>query len=493
MTKDSKVLSLVIVLSLAAIVFKSYLAIFVPGIGGDTIAYKNVALNIINNFCISLSDPKSGECVPHWGGNHLPGYPSFLAVNYLLFGQNDTFPKATTIIFVQGSILILSYKMKQYNFSIATILITFAILSFSPLHLAQSRFLLTEYLIIGLNIFLMAQLLDLIYGDKFPIAGLFSTLAILLLVRYDSVILIVPIFSIILMKYKFITAIYKIFILSSLIVVFSMSIALRHAYSGLSIIPAPRMIHDGSKNPDGYLSWAQSWIFTTEHQESILFPISHFKYHLINIPDDSNLKEACRNQSISLLRELKTYDQQPFPNYLDAEFYKLTSEGICTSGLLGSLRLLAKRTVNMWFTFTSSFGWPVKEAGLKDKISNHVELLFSGQFNSLNFLLNILLDNFWAIVIRAIANLYWFIILLSVMGSSLIINRKGFFEDKDLLLIRFIYILILSKIIFSAFIVNLSFEIRLLTALFPYLEFLLFACIMPKVIKNCRFTKRRLF
>ena len=50
--------------------------------GGDTRIYKIVAQNLYLNFCLSLSNPEIGECLPHWGGNQPPGYSSFLALVY---------------------------------------------------------------------------------------------------------------------------------------------------------------------------------------------------------------------------------------------------------------------------------------------------------------------------------------------------------------------------------------------------------------------------
>ena len=38
---------------------------------------------------ISLSDPQTKQCIPHFGGNHGPGYPLFIAIVWSLFNNSD--------------------------------------------------------------------------------------------------------------------------------------------------------------------------------------------------------------------------------------------------------------------------------------------------------------------------------------------------------------------------------------------------------------------
>ena len=61
-----------------------------PYIFGDwDTVYKFVAENILINHCVSQSLPSSGLCVPHWGGNQLPGFPFFAAVVWAVLGKSD--------------------------------------------------------------------------------------------------------------------------------------------------------------------------------------------------------------------------------------------------------------------------------------------------------------------------------------------------------------------------------------------------------------------
>ena len=49
-----------------------------PETGGDYEIYTTVAKNILKGCGVSLSNPLTNDCVPHFGGNHGPGYPFFI-------------------------------------------------------------------------------------------------------------------------------------------------------------------------------------------------------------------------------------------------------------------------------------------------------------------------------------------------------------------------------------------------------------------------------
>ena len=59
---------------------RALLSVLEPATSGDWTIYQTVAVNILDNGCVSLSDPMGGACLPHWGGNHLPGFPAFVAL-----------------------------------------------------------------------------------------------------------------------------------------------------------------------------------------------------------------------------------------------------------------------------------------------------------------------------------------------------------------------------------------------------------------------------
>ena len=62
---------------------------FFPEDGGDYEIYTTVAKNILNGCGVSLSNPLTEECLPHFGGNHGPGYPLFISLVWLVFNVSD--------------------------------------------------------------------------------------------------------------------------------------------------------------------------------------------------------------------------------------------------------------------------------------------------------------------------------------------------------------------------------------------------------------------
>ena len=63
--------------------------VFFPETGGDYDIYSKVAKNILRGCGVSLSDPLSNDCVPHFGGNHGPGYDAFIASIWYFFDQSN--------------------------------------------------------------------------------------------------------------------------------------------------------------------------------------------------------------------------------------------------------------------------------------------------------------------------------------------------------------------------------------------------------------------
>lgn len=451
-----------------SLILKIFLILNFPGIGGDTSSYKYVALNILNNGCISLSNPETALCVPHWGGNQLPGYPIFLAINYFFFGINDMVPRISAALI--GSLAVL-YLLKniplQPKNDKLTLLVTL-VLAFSPLYFAQSRFLLTEQLTISLTIFLIAEIINSIQTQKVKLINISILFSLLFFIRYDSITLIPPLIIAIYIVSpvkKFVINTLIFFVLISLPVVM---ISLRHLAVDLPIFPKPRYVQDGSQNPNGYINWAKSWMYKSQHQEAIMFPLAHKNHANIVLPNNINLDRNCYNQSITLLKELRTFDGKAFPKYLDDSFQSLAISDSCSKAFPEKMSLGLRRASYMWGTVTSSFGWPTIETGLKSKIIHELQSLIVSKDNASWVLFtNTIKNNFFAILVRALANLYWVMLLSFILASPFI-----FFTGNDIsnTFLKITLTYMLSKTIFLVLFIGTSYEIRLLNSIMPFME-----------------------
>jgi hypothetical protein len=451
-----------------AFIFKIFLIVIFPGIGGDSISYKYVALNMLNNGCISLSNPDTSLCVPHWGGNQLPGYPAFLAVNYFFFGVNDLAPKISAAFIGSLALIYLFWSIQKHLGNDKTTLIVTAVLAFSPLCFAQSRFLLTEQLTISLVIILLAEIIILLSSQRVRLFKISLTFSLLFFVRYDSVALIPPLIFLLYIvsaEKKFVSNTIIFVVLITLPVV---AISLRHLAVDLPIFPEPRFVHDGSKNPKGYVNWAKSWMYKSDHAETIMFPLAYKNHADIILPTDLIMDKGCYEISQNLVSELQGFDGKVFPIHIDEAFETLADDYLCSKSLPEKTLLDFKRAFHMWGTATSSFGWPTTQIGLKNKLIYEFKSLFYSKNNvSWELFATTIKNNFLAIFVRVVANIYWIILLSIMLLAPFFIYKQVDFFSK-FAKVTFVYIV--SKTIFLVSVIGTSYEIRLLISVIPFIE-----------------------
>jgi hypothetical protein len=164
---------------------------------------------------------------------------------------------------------------------------------------------------------------------------------------------------------------------------------------------------------------------------------------------------------------LKKYEGKPFPEYLDNAFNELRFDADCLKNLSEKINLNAKRVLTMWGNVTSSFGWPTTEAGLKDRLIKETKNAFNLKPQSFSNLYVLLTKNFAAISVRAFANIFWVVLLIVVLTSTL--SFRGYNKNFNTIL-AFTLLYMFTKTFFLIFIVGISFEIRLLYSLLPFME-----------------------
>ena len=157
----------------------------------------------------------------------------------------------------------------------------------------------------------------------------------------------------------------------------------------------------------------------------------------------------------------------------DQDFRSLVANSTCSINLHTYLLLELRRAIQMWFPLTASFGWPVTTPNLKAELIKAAHEIAIGNESTKEKLLPLILENFFPITIRAFANLYWILLLVSFVLAALIYLRR---QNTNVFLTQltfFVLLVIIFKILLNSFLVKISFEPRLLTPLFPFFEFLI--------------------
>ena len=137
-----------------------------PETGGDYEIYFTVAKNIFRGCGVSLSSIESTNCVPHFGGNHGPGYPFFMAIIWHLFSESNNSVRICQTIAYSISALWLINAVYNNTKNMKIFIATGIIFSLSPLMISWPRYIQTETLSLAASIWVLAELLHSINAKK---------------------------------------------------------------------------------------------------------------------------------------------------------------------------------------------------------------------------------------------------------------------------------------------------------------------------------------
>ena len=93
------------------IIPRLFLISFYPETGGDYEVYARVAENILRDCGVSLSDPSLNICLPHFGGNHGPGYPFFISLIWSISNHSNDVVRITQALLLSFATLRLCYSI----------------------------------------------------------------------------------------------------------------------------------------------------------------------------------------------------------------------------------------------------------------------------------------------------------------------------------------------------------------------------------------------
>ena len=431
--------------------------------------YLIVAENILNGCGISFSIPNSLECVPAYGPNG-PGYPFFLAIIKFFF-NNDSFIKIFQICIYFASILFLKKSVFEFTGSRKVSIITFTILSISPLTLAWGRFILPETLIISLSIIFIGVVIKSLLRKKFFTFEFSLILILMTFIRADSIFFIVPSVYLIFNLHKFNLGIKKFIIF---LLIFSIPWSLwtyRNFSSGASIFPNIYEAYETKtkeKFPSGYNKLILTWAYQQYDFAKALNPThldqsdekNNFIYDNIEIKEGIYFNKEEEYETQKLLNKLKLQSGKPFPENIDQEFKNLADKRVKENKIYNYFVLPIKRSLNLWLNPYYSHGWPVQ---LQTKLDNN-----KINFNTINIYEKIKLITIFPLEIFIKVVLFLWMISLVILFFLISFQKKNTnFKICYSICLQLIFI----KTIFFAY--TGFFETRYIVNLIPFFEVLI--------------------
>ena len=438
-----------VVIGAIAVLVRLAMALWAPGEGGDTSGYLTIALNIVENGCVSLSEPAAAECEPDWGGNQLPGYPAFIALIWAIFGISEIAVRVAQALVVVGAGLWLVHAVARYTGSWRAALLVGLVMALSPLRLAWPRLALTETLALATTMWVLAELLLSLAERRLRIWTIAIALAFAVFVRYDGVLLCFAVAFCAFVIHGPKRALLRGGAIALILALPVLAWVARSADSGLGYVPMIWSASVGGPANGGFVSWARTWSAHEYDYPKWAYPLYKQRYSKIRIDDRAFDDEEERVHVARLLRELARFDGEPFPAHVNTAFAAIAAERRARDPLRHWAWIPLRRAANMWFNPYSSFGWPlevpnalrdtVRGAGLGGIVAAIAEhpLIAAGKVlvSGYRFLLAI---GFAAAGAYAIRRRERYLIPLLGIATIILVARTVFFSGTALMEARYI-------------------------------------------------------
>lgn len=345
------------ILAIAAVV-RLVFVFLVPAGGGDWDIYSTVAQNIIDGCGVSLSPPGSGQCLPHFGGNQLPGFPAFAALMWAVSGQSDMAIRvAQTLCYVAA----LGWLMRAVSRTISPRAAFWVglLMALSPLQVAWPRFTQTETLALATNIWVAAELLLSLGERRLRMVPLAVALAAAIFIRLDAVLLALPVAVLGFILHRPAEALRRGALLAVLVSLPLAGWTIRNIVVGLPrLTPAPLVMPDNAPAPVGYLAWGKSWVTEEYQRMGWAWPTTRMVYGSTVIDGRAYDSAEEKAQVEAWLEELATYQGQAFPPHIDQRFAALAAERTARDPWRAYVGNNVRRAMALWSNPFSSFAWP---------------------------------------------------------------------------------------------------------------------------------------
>jgi len=338
-----------------------------PGFGGDSGKYLTVAQNMLQNGCVSLSEPATGACLPHWGGNQFPGYPALIAAaGWLSAWLSFTAASPDPIAFVPASIVLqslflaaagyrLSSAILQLTGSLQVGLIAAFLVAASPLHFAWSRWVLTETATTAAVLWVFAELLWSLHRKRLSILPLGLALAVGFFLRYDTLPLCAAVVVAAFAIHPPLQALRRGLLVALILALPVAAWTMRNVAQGLNAMPQADY-GVGYLRGHGYYTWLATWTRDFYEATHAAYPFANRDYKDIAIPARV-LSDPGGKNARALLAALTERAGEPLPRGVDEAFLQLAAERRAALPWQVYLVNPLYRTASMWLSPAYSYGW----------------------------------------------------------------------------------------------------------------------------------------
>jgi hypothetical protein len=341
-----------------AIAVRLIFVLAAPFSGGDWDIYSTVAENILRGCGVSLSQPDSGQCIPHFGGNHLPGYPAFVALMWLVSGHADMAIRFAQLLLYAVALGRLVLVVRQYTSSDMAAFAVGLVIALSPLQVAWPRYTQTETLSLAASIWLFAEILASFAEGRLRAVPVGLAVLAATFIRLDGILLCVPVAVAAFMLHRPLDAIRRGSV-AALVVVLPIAIwTVRNVVVGVPVMPAPMVLPNNAPPPYGYLAWGGTWLSQEYQRPGWGFGVTRFNYDSIRIDNKAFDSPEEKQQVMGWLAELAKYKGEAFPPEIDAKFAELARKRAARAPFRTYVVLPMERAAVLWGNPFSSFGWP---------------------------------------------------------------------------------------------------------------------------------------
>ena len=408
-----------LVVGLVAAFIRTYFIIFFPESGGDGKTYTLVAENILTGCGVSISEIGSNQCVPHFGGNQGPGYPTFIAIVWALSGHSDLAVRLVQAFFCIAAILYIMDAIYLYKDYGKLAMLVGLVLALSPLHSAWPRFFFAETLALAATLWLFAELIKSLQLSNLRVVPIGIALVVATFIRLDAILLLFPVAVSGFIIHRPYEALKKGLLIALILFIPWTGWLARNAVVGLDSTFSPLAVEQ-NKEAKGLYRWAKTWSTNVYTSSVVHFAVASRDYDEIIFDETAFISSTEKNRVKSLLSELEEYVGKPFPKHIDEEFGFLATKRIQSDPFSYFFIKPTTRIFSLWFNINAGMGWP----GFGEKLSSKQRIeLASGEI----WAKIAILSDYPAIVVGKIIVNSWKITLYFLFMIALWLS----FKDKN--------------------------------------------------------------